>query len=263
MDYLQKFYDRAFGWLLTFGPRILIGIIILIVGQWLIRFINRLVKNYLKRREFDPSLETFIQNLVAILMQVLLILMLMQILGIQMTIFAAVIAAFGVAAGLALSGTLQNFASGILILMLKPYRVGDNLITQGKEGTVTSIQLFYTVILTFDNTTVIVPNGKLSNEIIVNLSREGKRRLDIELKFKYNIDYNVMKDLLLKSVGEFTSCLKEPPPRIGLTLLDMDSYMISVNVWMEPHGFEDNRLALQEKILDDIRAAGIKLPGME
>lgn len=263
MNYLQKFYDRAFNWLLTFGPRILIGIVVFIVGQWLIKWINRIIRRALDKRNIDPSLRTFIENLLAIVLQVLLVLLLMQILSIEMTLFAAIIAAFGVAAGLALSGTLQNFASGILILLLKPYRVGDNVVTQGKEGTVTAIQLFHTTILTFDNTTVIVPNSKLSNEIIVNLSREGQRRLDIELKFKYNIEYEKMKALLEKSVGEFTNSLKEPAPRIGLTLLDMDSYKILINVWMDPHGFEDNRLALQEKILEDIKAAGMKLPGME
>src|SRR6185312_5183593 len=106
----------------------------------------------------------------------------------EMTLFATVVGAFGVAAGLALSGTLQNFASGILILLLKPFKVGDNIITQGLEGTVTSIEIFYTLVTTFDNRSVIVPNSKLSNEVIINISREGRRRLDINYKFANNID---------------------------------------------------------------------------
>ena len=122
------------------------------------------------------------QGALNILLKILLALALLQVLGIQMTMFAALVGAFGVAAGLALSGTLENFTSGILILLLKPFRVGDNIIAQAQEGTVTSIQLFYTVVLTFDNRTVIVPNSKLSNEVIINLSREGLRRMDIELK---------------------------------------------------------------------------------
>src|SRR5206468_11933141 len=147
MDF-QKLYDRAYNWILTFGPRIIIAIIILFVGLWLIKVFKKWLFNFLKRRHVDPSICSFLRGLVSIVLQVLLLLGLMQILGIQMTIFAAVIGAFGVAAGLALSGTLQNFASGVLILLLKPYRVGDNITTQGQEGTVTSIQLFYTVILT-------------------------------------------------------------------------------------------------------------------
>ena len=132
-----------------------------------------------------------------------MIVALMQLLGIQMTIFAALIGAFGVAAGLALSGTFQNFASGVLIILLKPFRVGDTVSTQGHEGTVKAIRLFYTVILTFSNTTVIVPNSKLSNEIIFNLSREGNRRIDIEIKFNYGVDFEQIKGIVLAAFDSF------------------------------------------------------------
>ena len=196
MSYLQKFYDQAFHWLITVGPKIIIAIIILLAGQWLLRIFNRWFRRLMDRKNFNPSIRTFMANMAAVVMQVLLILLVMQVLGIQMTVFAAIIAAFSVAAGLALSGTMQNFASGVLILLLKPYKVGDNIVTQGQEGSVSSIQLFYTVILTFDNKTVIVPNSKLSNEIILNLSRQGKRRVDIELKFKYSNEYTKVKEII-------------------------------------------------------------------
>src|SRR3954470_15622031 len=146
------------------------------------------------RRQLDSSLQPFLLSLLFTILQVLLLLTAMQIIGIQMTIFAALIGGIGVAAGLALSGTLQNFTSGILILMLKPFRVGENIIAQGQEGTVKTIQIFFTVVKTFDNRTVIIPNSKLSNEVIVNLSREGKRRLDIELKFNYGVDFEQVKN---------------------------------------------------------------------
>ena len=262
MEYLTKFYDQAFTWLLTYGPRIIIGIIVWIVGQWVIRVINKWVKKWLAPRNIDTSLRTFIESLLSVTMQVLLVLLLMQILGIQMTIFAAIIAAFGVAAGLALSGTLQNFASGVLILILKPYHVGDNVVTQSQEGTVSSIQLFYTVITTFDNKTVIVPNSKLSNEIIINLSREGKRRLDIELKFKYSVDFNDLKQVILSSVEKAQGILQDPIPRVGVALLDVDSYKVNINVWTNAHGFEDCKLALLEKLMKDIKSGGILFPGM-
>jgi small conductance mechanosensitive channel len=263
MEYLKKFYDQAFNWLLIYGPRILIGIIVWMLGQWVIRIINRWLKKWLGPRNIDSSLRTFIESLLSAAMQILLVLLLMQILGIQMTIFAAIIAAFGVAAGLALSGTLQNFASGVLILILKPYHVGDNVVTQSQEGTVTSIQLFYTVITTFDNKTVIVPNSKLSNEIIINLSRQGKRRLDIELKFKYTVDFSQLKQVILSSLEDSHGVLQEPPPRVGVALLDIDSYKVNVNVWTSAHGFEDNRLALLEKLMKDIKSGGILFPGMK
>jgi small conductance mechanosensitive channel len=186
----------------------------------------------------------------------------MQILGIQMTIFAAVITAFGVAAGFALSGTLQNFASGVIILVLRPYRIGDNIITQGQEGTVSSIQLFYTVVLSFDNKTIIVPNSKLSNEIIINLSRKGTRRIDIELKFNYAIDFEEIKKIVSKSIQESKDLLSEPIHRIVVSSLEADGYRLLINVWTSAHGFNDTRYALQERILNELKQAAIKLPGI-
>ncbi|HEU0065085.1 MAG TPA: mechanosensitive ion channel family protein [Flavisolibacter sp.] len=260
MDF-QKLYDRAYNWILTFGPRIIIAIIILFVGLWLIKVFKKWLFNFLKRRHIDPSICSFLRGLVSIVLQVLLLLGLMQILGIQMTIFAAVIGAFGVAAGLALSGTLQNFASGVLILLLKPYRVGDNISTQGHEGTVTSIQLFYTVILTFDNKTVIVPNSKLSNEVILNLSRQGTRRLDIELKFSYGYDFEQLKQIINKSVEDFGKINKEPEHRIGVSKLESDGFNIMINVWINAHGFEDTKYSFQQILVADLKKSGVKMPG--
>lgn len=257
MNYLQKFYDQAFHWLITFGPRLIIAIIVMIVGQWVLRFVNRWLKGIMNSRKINPSVKTFLANLLAVIFQVLLILLLMQILGIGMTLFATLIAGFSVAAGLALSGTLQNFASGVLILLLRPYKVGDNIITQGQEGAVTSIQLFYTVILTFDNKTVIVPNSKLSNEIIQNLSRQGNRRVDIELKFKYNFDYEKIKAVVNRTFDTLDNTLKDPPLRMGVSKLDADSYYVMINTWIPAHGFEDGRLLINEKIMEHLKKEGI------
>lgn len=258
----EKFYDKVYTWILTYGPRIIIAIVVLVVGEWIIRLLNKWLKKILSSKDFDPSLESFFQSLFGIILQVILFLLLMQILGMQMTLFASVIAAFGVAAGLALSGTLQNFASGILIMILKPYRVGDNIVTQGMTGKVTAIQLFYTYVVTFDNRTVIVPNSKLSNEIILNLSREGKRRMDIEVKVPYAIDFDTVKNIALDAIKTTQNFLQEPPNRIGVSVLEPDGYKVLIEVWTNEHGFEDARLAFQEKLLKDIKSSGIKLPGM-
>lgn len=257
MHYLQKFYDQAFHWLITFGPRVIVAIIVFFIGQWLLRIVKRWLKKFMDSRSINPSVRTFLGNLLAVVLQVLLILLLMQILGIGMTVFATVIAGFSVAAGLALSGTLQNFASGVLILLLRPYRVGDNIVTQGQEGAVTSIQLFYTVILTFDNKTVIVPNSKLSNEIIQNLSRQGNRRVDIELKFKYTFDFEKIKAIVTRTFDSLGNTLKEPPLRIGVSKLDADNYSVMINTWIPAHGFEDDRLLINEKIMADLKKEGI------
>jgi small conductance mechanosensitive channel len=264
MDSLaHKFTNRAYEWILIFGPRILIALLIFIVGEWVIKMINRWFKKFLSTRNFDPTLKPFLQNLFGILLQVLLVLALMQVLGIQMTLFAALIGALGVAAGLALSGTFQNFASGVLIILLKPFKVGDIVNAQGQEGTVSSIKLFYTVVLTFNNTTVIVPNSKLSNEIIFNLSREGKRRMDVTVKFNYGVEFEKVKSIANNAIESFDgSFLNDPPARIGVQQLDADGFIICINVWTKAYGFQDARLAFQEKLLNDIKAAGIKMPGM-
>ena len=250
MNYLEKFYDKAFDWLLVFGPRILIAILVLIFGLWLVGVLNRWLKKVLTGKKVDPSLRTFFLNLFVIGLKVLLIILCMQLIGIEMTIFVSIIAAFSVAIGLALSGTMQNFASGILILLLKPYRVGDTILAQGQQGIVTSIQLFYTVVLTFDNRTVIFPNSKLSNEVIVNLSREGKRRLDLEFTIPNTLAFEEVKNKILQVVETDKEILHDPVPRIGVSGLDIDKYKVMVNVWTKAHGYEDAKLKLQEMLMD-------------
>ncbi|HYH15538.1 MAG TPA: mechanosensitive ion channel family protein [Flavisolibacter sp.] len=261
MDW-SKLYDRIYNWLLVFGPRLLLAIFILFVGAWLIRILKRWFTHFLEHRKLEASLRPFLLGTVSILLQVLLILSIMQVLGIEMTIFAALVGAFGVAAGLALSGTLQNFTSGILILFLKPFRVGDNIIAQAQEGTVTSIQLFYTTVLTFDNRTVIIPNSKLSNEVIVNHSREGKRRMDIELKFNYGVPFEAVKAIIQKTIDESEDLLKQPTSRIGVETMDPDGYKVKTNIWVNAHGFQDLKLGFQERLMKALKQSGIKLPGM-
>lgn len=259
---LDKLYDKAMDWILTMGPRILVALIALFIGIWLIRIIKRWTRGRIEKRAISSTLAPFLQSVIITVLYILLVLLLMQILGIQMTLFAAIIGGVTVAAGLALSGTMQNFASGILILLLKPFRIGDNIITQGQEGTVTAIQIFYTVITTFDNKIVIVPNSKLSNEIIINTSREGKRRMDVEFKLNYGIDIEKVRYIIDGIVKEDKDILDQPEPRIGISVLEADGYKVMVNAWVKPHGFVDERMGLQEKIIDGIKKAGIKLPGM-
>jgi small conductance mechanosensitive channel len=259
---LDKLSDRFYTWLLTFGPRVLLALGILIAGQWLLKMIKKWLTHTLQKKRLDASLRPFLFSLIVTVFQILLILAIMQILGIQMTVFAALVGGIGVAVGLALSGTLQNFTSGILILVLKPYMVGDNIVAQGQEGTVTSIQIFYTVVTTFDNKTVIIPNSKLSNEVIINMSREGVRRLDIELKFNYSFSFEQIKSIIQKSIQNSKDILPKPEARIGILTLEIDGFKVAVHVWINAHGFVDIKLALQERIINDLKAAGIKLPGM-
>ncbi|PWG78287.1 mechanosensitive ion channel family protein [Pararcticibacter amylolyticus] len=259
---LEKFYDKAYDWILSNGPRMILAVIVLLIGFSLIKMVKKAIMRSMAKRNFDPSLQPFLLSILVISLQVMLILAVMQILDVQLTILTTVIGAFGVAAGLALSGTLQNFASGVLILVLKPFKAGDNIIAQGQEGTVSSIQIFYTVVTTFENKTVIIPNSKLSNEIIINVSRQGKRRMDIELKFSYSYDIQQVKTVLTESARSAKNIMNNPAPRIGVSVLEADGYKMMINVWVNAHGFIDAKLAFQEKLINDIKNAGIKLPGM-
>ena len=249
----HRFAGKASDWIATFGPRLLIAVVLFFIGQWIIRLLTRGLAKLLAARHFNATLRPFLQNLFQIVLQVLLVLGVMQLLGIQMTLFAAVIGAFGVAAGLALSGTLQNFASGVLIIMLRPFRVGDNIKTQGEEGTVSEIRLFYSVIKTYTNTTLIVPNGKLSNEVIFNLTREQKRRIDISLKFKYDIDFAVVEQKANNVLTNSPDLLKEPAARIGVEKIDDGGYSISINVWTHSHGFQDAKMELNKRLMNELK----------
>lgn len=247
-------------WLISFGPRLLLAVVLVIAGIWVIRKLSRILNGVLLRKHVDNTLRPFLTGSLSLVLQVLMVFAVMQVLGIQLTIFAALVGAFGVAAGLALSGTLQNFTSGILILLLKPFRAGDNIIAQGQEGTVSTIRIFYTIVTTFDNRTVIIPNSKLSNEVIINLSREGKRRLDIRLKFPFAADFDEIKRVLTKTIDANTGLLKEPAMRIGIAEIEKDGFIVMINVWVNAHGFQDATLKLQEAIVSDLRSANVKLP---
>ena len=260
---VDEVYDRLMTWLLTNGPRVLFAIAVFIIGQWVIRLCRKWLQNRLHRREIDSSLRPFFHSLLVTVLQVLLLLTVMQILGIQMTVLAAAIASLGVAAGLALSGTLQNFTSGILILILKPFKVGDIILAQGQEGTVSQILIFYTIVTTPDKKTVIIPNNKLSNEVIINFSREGFRRLDVELKFSYAFDIANVKKLILDQIKSLDSLKEDQPAEINVSLVEPDGYKLVVSVWVDPESFNNMKLKVNQIMLDALKQAGVKLPGME
>ena len=255
-------YNKVFNWLLSNGPKLLFGIFVFFVGLWIIRILRNSLKNRMSQKQVHSSLQPFFLSLTITSLYFLLIIFVMEIVGIELTIFTTVIGAATVAAGLALSGTLQNFAGGILILLLKPFDLDDYIIAQGQEGVVTSIQIFYTVVLTNDNKTVIIPNGKLFNEVIVNVTREGKRRLDFEIKLGYAADSEQVKQIIQKAIEETSGMLKSPVARVGVIALEVDGIRYTVQAWIEPKTYIDAKISLHNQIIKDLRAAGVKLPGM-
>jgi small conductance mechanosensitive channel len=257
---LEEFYQQFHIWVVTRGPKYVFGLILFFAGIWFIRLLRARLRARMSKRQIHSTLQPFFLSLTITAMYILLVISVMQIIGIEMTIFTTVIGAFSVAAGLALSGTLQNFAGGVLILLLKPFEIGDSILAQGQDGAVTSIQLFYTVLLTADNRTIIIPNGKLFNEVIVNVTREGRRRLDFELKLGYIVDVEQVKGVIEKAIKVVPGIILTPEPIIGVNALEIDGIRFAVKVWIEPADYLTVKLALQEKIIKDLRDADVKLP---
>lgn len=257
---LEKYYDQVYFWIISRGISLLAGIIIFFIGLWLIKYLRARLRERMSKRKVHSSLQPFFLSLAITALYVLLILLVMNIVGFQLTIFTTIIGAFSVAAGLALSGTFQNFAGGVLILLLKPFEIDDNIIAQGQDGRVTSIQIFYTVLLTVDNKTIIIPNGKLFNEVIVNVSRENKRRLDFELRLAYAADIDKAKQIIIDAIKTTENILTNEPIRVGVIGLEVDSLRLTVNVWVEPENFLAAKITLMEKLIKNLAAAGIAFP---
>jgi small conductance mechanosensitive channel len=258
---LHKFYNQASQWLLISGSKLLIALIILLGGLRLIKLFTVRIRARMSKREVHSSLQPFFLSLTITALYVLLIILVLNVLGYPLTVFSTMLGGFTVAVGLALSGTFQNFAGGVLILLLKPFELDDNIVAQGQEGRVTSIQIFYTVLITPDNKTIIIPNGKLFNEVIVNVTREGKRRLDFEVRLGYYVDIDQVKQIMLDTIKASPEILATPAVRVGVIGLEVDSIRFTINVWVQSTDFLDAKIALQENILKNLKAAGVRLLG--
>lgn len=256
----QEFYDQFHIWIIRNGPNYLFALIVFFTGLWFIKHLRVRLRARMSRRKVHSTLQPFFLSLTITGLYVLLIISVIQLMGFQLTVFTTIIGAFSVAAGLALSGTFQNFAGGVLILLLKPFDIDDNILAQGQDGKVTSIQIFYTVLLTPDNKTIIIPNGKLFNEVIINVSREGRRRLDFEVKLAYANDVDKVIKIINESIISTAGILSDPASRVGLTALEVDSMRFAVNVWLLPDDFLTVKIALMEKIIKDLGTAGMAFP---
>lgn len=258
---IHYIYDKAIDWAINHGPGFTFGIILLVIGLWLIRVTSARLRNRMTQRQVHSSLQPFFLSVSITSLYILLVILVMNVMGFPLNLFTTMIGGLTVAVGLALSGTFQNFAGGILILLLKPFELDDSIIAQGQDGRVTSIQIFYTVLLTADNKTVIIPNGKLFNEVIVNITREGKRRLDFEVRVGYVVDIDQVKQIILNTVQGHRSILNNPAIRVGIISLEVDSIRFAVNVWVKPSDFLTTKMELQENIIKALKAAGVKLLG--
>lgn len=246
---------------MSIGLKVLAAIIIYAVGAWLIQRIKRLLKKILVKRNVEASLSSFTLSFVSITLTILLLLITVQTLGVDTSSIVALIAGSGLAIGMALSGTLQNFAGGIMILFFKPFKVGDYIETQGYSGTVHSIQITTTVIKTTDNKTVVLPNGGLSGSIINNYSTSEKRRCDWDISIEYGSDIDLAKSALMEIVNRNGKVLQEPEkPFVALKSLADSAIIVTCRVWVKREDYWDVFYTVNEEIYKELPKRGIGFP---
>jgi small conductance mechanosensitive channel len=245
---------------LTYVPKIIIAIIIWFIGTWVIKLLARRFEKVLDKRKIDPSLKPFVKALINVLLKILLVISVFGTIGIQMTSFVAIIGAAGLAIGLALSGTLQNFAGSVIILIFKPYKVGDFIEAQGFKGTVSEIHIFNTILKTPDNKTVIIPNGKLSNLPMTNFSTEPRRRVDWVFGISYGNDVDKAREVITRLAGEDSRILNDPPLFIAVSELGNSAVNITVRAWVNAPDYWSVFFQLNEKTYKTFEKEGLTIP---
>lgn len=240
--------------------KILIALVIFWIGRWLIRRIRKIVSRIMVKRQVDMSLQTFLINVVNITLTLFLIIIIIGVLGLDTTSFIALFASAGLAIGMALSGTLQNFAGGVIILLFRPFRVGDYIEAQNEEGTVKEIRLIYTVLNTVDNKTILLPNGPVSTGIINNFSHEPRRRVNWVFGIAYGDDYDVAKATIAELLAADERVDKEPAPFIAMKELADSSVNIVVRAWVASPDYWDVYFDMNEKVYKTFSQKGLNIP---
>lgn len=228
---IEAVLDKLVNWGIETGKNIIGAIIIYVVGRFLIKQLGRLLTKFLEKRKLEISVKTFLKSLLSITLNLILVFAVIARLGVETTSFAAILASAGVAIGMALSGNLSNFAGGLIILVFKPFKVGDFIDGPGASGTVKEIQIFHTILATVDNKIIYVPNGSMSSNVVVNYNKQDTRRAEWVIGVEYGEDYEKVKAVIERIINEDERILKDPAPFIGLGALSASSVDIKVRAW--------------------------------
>lgn len=264
-EQIEKYVEMAKELVITHGLKVIIALVVLLIGLRIVKGITNVIGRAMEKRNVDESLRPFLSSLISVLLKVVLIISVISMIGIETTSFIAVLGAAGFALGLALSGTLQNFAGGVIILILKPFKVGDFIDAQGHMGTVKEIQIFSTIMKTPDNKTVIIPNGPLSTGSLTNFSTEPQRRVDMEFGIGYSDDIDLAKSVLNRLISEDERVLKDPAPQVVLSKLADSSVNFTVRVWADAGDYWGIYFDFHEKVKKafDKEGVGIPFPQMD
>ena len=261
----ESFIESLVNWCLHSGVKLLLGLLILVVGWKLIKKLVVTLNKFLSKKGFDTTLQTFLESLLDISLKILLIICVMETIGLDLTGLAALVASAGLAVGLALQGSLSNFSGGVIILVMRPFKVGDFIEAQGYSGVVEKIQIFYTYLLTPDNKEILIPNGNLANGSVVNYSSKDTRRVDLTFGVGYEADILKVKSALTSIINSNEKILKEPEAFINITEHGESSVNFVVRVWTKTENYWDVYFYLleQAKIKFDEEQISIPYPQMD
>lgn len=256
----QEHIENAIDWMWAILPDLIMAIVLLVAGLWVIRIINKLVRKFFAKKDYDAALESFLQSFINIALKILLFVLVITQLGVESTSLVAVIGAAGLAIGLALQGSLSNFAGGVLILIFKPFKVGDWISAQGVDGSVKEINIFYTKINTFGNQLAIVPNGQLSNDNVINYSSEETRRDNIGIGIGYDSDIKKAREILLQICKDQGDILSDPAPQVVVAEFGDSSVNLSLRYFAKLEVFWDAHWYVMEEIKYRFDREGIEIP---
>ena len=246
---LEEYSETFLNWLKEFIPNLVFAILALMVGLWLIKQIAGIADKAMSRRQLEVSLRTFLKSLIGIGLKIILIILVAGMIGIQTTSFVAILGAAGLAIGLALQGSLSNFAGGVLILIFKPYKVGDTIEVMGQQGEVLEIQIFNTILLTSDHRTVILPNGAVSNGFIINFSRHGNLRSEFELQISDTHPVEEVRALLQRILDEDSEILKNPATGVSCSRIVSGGYVMQVRFFT----LAESKSAVSAEIMERVK----------
>ena len=247
-------------YLIPLGLKLLAAIVVLLLGRWIIKLVKKWMTGGLMSKHVDPTLHSFLSHLVSVLLYFILIISIISILGINTSSLVALLASAGLAVGMALSGTLQNFAGGVMIIMFRPFKVGDFISAQGFEGKVSEIQIFNTHLLTVDNKSIIIPNGPLSTGTMTVISKQETRRVDWVFSISYGDDYDKAKSVLKRLCDEDERILKDPAVFIELLKLNDSSVDITVRAWVNTPDYWTVFFAMNERVYKTFAKEGLNIP---
>jgi len=257
---LQEVTTYATDIAMTYGPTLLKAIVVLVIGIWAINLIVKTMEKVMSKSKLDDSLIPFLKGIIGMLLKVLLGITVLSMLSVEMTSFIAILGAVGLAVGLALSGTLQNFAGGVMILMFKPFKVGDVVNAQGYTGSVKEIQIFNTIMTTPDNKTIIIPNGGLSTSSMTNYSTEPRRRVDWTVGIAYGDDVDQAKAVIKSLCDSDARILKDPEVFIAVSELADSSVNFAVRAWVESADYWGVFFDMNESIYKTFGKEGLNIP---